>query len=332
MVKCKNIKSGGMAVPPLKRRSSNRLLEHGEGGIILNTKKKHKWTKKSFVAYIFLAPWLLGLIGLTAVPMISSFYYSFTNYDMLTSPRFIGVDNYVNLVADPKFLKSLEVTLKFVFISVPLQLAFALLVALMLKKNRTGARVYRAVYYLPSLFGGSVAVAILWRQLFNKEGLFNQILALFGIQGINWIATPKTALNTLIVLAIWQFGASMVIFLAALKQIPEDYYEAARIDGAGHIKQFFYITLPVLTPMVFFNIVMAFINAFQSFTSAYVISGGTGAPLNSTLFYSLYLYIKAFSQFQMGYASAMAWILLAIIAAFTGLLFLSAKKWVFYDE
>jgi len=169
-----------------------------------------------------------------------------------------------------------------------------------LKKNRKGIRGYRAVFYLPSLFGGSVAVSILWKQLFNKEGLFNKVIGIFGIEGINWIATPKTALNTLIVLAIWQFGASMVIFLAALKQIPEDYYEAARIDGAGKLRQFFGVTLPILTPMVFFNIVMAFINAFQSFTSAYVISGGTGAPLNSTLFYSLYLYIKAFGQFNMG--------------------------------
>lgn len=298
----------------------------------MKTGKKRKYGKNVMVAYLFLAPWLVGLIGLTAIPMVSSFYYSFTNYDMLTTPKLIGVNNYINLASDPKFIKSLTVTLKFVFISVPLQLAFALLVALMLKKNRTGVRIYRAFYYLPSLFGGSVAVAILWRQLFNKEGLFNQIIAFFGIEGINWIATPKTALNTLIVLAIWQFGASMVIFLASLKQIPEDYYEAARIDGAGVLKQFFYITLPVLTPMVFFNIVMAFINAFQSFTSAYVVSGGTGAPLNSTLFYSLYLYIKAFGQFQMGYASAMAWILLVIIAIFTAFLFWTAKKWVFYDE
>lgn len=284
------------------------------------------------IAYLFLAPWLLGLIGLTAIPMMSSLYYSFTNYDMLTAPQFVGMSNYLGLIADPKFIKSLQVTLKFVFVSVPLQLAFALLIAILLKKNRKGVRIYRALYYLPSLFGGSVAVAILWRQLFNKEGLFNQILGIFGIQGINWIATPGTSLNTLILLAIWQFGSSMVIFLAALKQIPEDYYEAAKIDGAGHLKQFLFITLPVLTPMVFFNIVMAFINAFQSFTSAYVISGGTGAPLNSTLFYSLYLYIKAFGQFQMGYASAMAWVLFMMIAAFTVFLFWTAKKWVFYDE
>ncbi len=298
----------------------------------MKVKKKHGLSGKSFVGYLYLAPWLIGLFGLTAFPMVTSFYFSLCRYDMLTEPKFIGISNYISLFSDPKLIKSLEVTVKFVFISVPLQLAFALFIALLLKKNRKGIRGYRAVFYLPSLFGGSVAVSILWKQLFNKEGLFNKVIGIFGIEGINWIATPKTALNTLIVLAIWQFGASMVIFLAALKQIPEDYYEAARIDGAGKLRQFFGVTLPILTPMVFFNIVMAFINAFQSFTSAYVISGGTGAPLNSTLFYSLYLYIKAFGQFNMGYAAAMAWVLLIIIGIFTGLLFLSAKKWVFYDE
>ncbi len=296
------------------------------------TKYKSKLTRKSFTGYLFLLPWFIGFFGLTVIPMISSLYFSFTKYDMLTEPVFNGGDNYVKLLSDPKFTASLTVTMKYVFISVPLQLMFALLLAVMLKKNRKGIRVYRALYYLPSLFGGSVAVSILWKQLFNKEGLFNSILSIFGVEGINWIATPSTALNTLIVLAVWQFGASMVIFLAALKQIPEDYYEAARIDGAGNVKQFLHITIPVLTPMVFFNIVMAFINAFQSFTPAYIISNGSGGPLNSTLFYTLYLYIKAFGQFQMGYAAALAWVLLLIIAAVTGLLFLSAKKWVFYDE
>ena len=205
------------------------------------TKEKRKFTVKSLKGYIFLLPWLIGFFGLTAFPMLASLYFSLCDYDMLTAPVFIGIKNYINLLADPKFKISLVVTLKFVFISVPLQLAFALLIALMLKKNRKGIKIYRAIFYLPSLFGGSVAVSILWKQLFNKEGLFNQVLAIYGIEGINWIATPSTALNTLIVLAVWQFGSSMVIFLASLKQIPEDYYEASRIDGAGKIKQFFSI-------------------------------------------------------------------------------------------
>lgn len=291
-----------------------------------------KNVKEGIAGYLFLLPWLIGFFCLTLIPMVASLFFSFTQYDMLTPAIPVGIKNYVSLFEDARFINSLKVTFKYVIVSVPLQLAFALLIALMLKKNRRGVKVYRAMYYLPSLFGGSVAVSILWRQLFNKEGVFNQILAAFGVEGKNWIATPSSALNTLIVLAVWQFGASMVIFLASLKQIPEDYYEAATPDGAGRVAQFFKITLPLLTPMVFFNIVMQVINAFQSFNSAYIISNGTGGPLDSTLFYSLYLYIKAFNHFQMGYASAMAWILLVIIAAVTGLMFLFAKFWVFYDD
>lgn len=291
-----------------------------------------KNVKEGIAGYLFLLPWLIGFFCLTLIPMVASLFFSFTQYDMLTPAIPVGIKNYVSLFEDARFINSLKVTFKYVIVSVPLQLAFALLIALMLKKNRRGVKVYRAMYYLPSLFGGSVAVSILWRQLFNKEGVFNQILAAFGVEGKNWIATPSSALNALIVLAVWQFGASMVIFLASLKQIPEDYYEAATLDGAGRVAQFFKITLPLLTPMVFFNIVMQVINAFQSFNSAYIISNGTGGPLDSTLFYSLYLYIKAFNHFQMGYASAMAWILLVIIAAVTGLMFLFAKFWVFYDD
>lgn len=194
-----------------------------------------KNVKEGIAGYLFLLPWLVGFFGLTLIPMIASLYFSFTQYDMLTPAIPVGLKNYESLFADGRFINSLKVTFKYVIVSVPLQLAFALLVALMLKKNRRGVKVYRAMYYLPSLFGGSVAVSILWRQLFNKEGVFNQILAVFGIEGKNWIATPSSALNTLIVLAVWQFGASMVIFLASLKQIPEDYYEAATLDGAGKI-------------------------------------------------------------------------------------------------
>lgn len=288
--------------------------------------------KEAIAGYLFLIPWLLGLFCFTLIPMVMSFYYSFTTFDMLNDPVWVGIANYVKLFTkDAKFQKSLWVTIKFVFVGVPLQLAFSLILAVIFKKDRPGVRFYRAAYYLPSLFGGSVAVSVLWRNLFNKTGLINQVLAVFGIAGKNWIATPATALNTLIALQVWQFGATMVIFLASLKQIPEDYYEAATIDGAGKMRQFFQITLPLLTPMVFFNIVMQFINAFQSFTSAFIISGGTGSPLNSTLFYSLYLYLKAFREFQMGYASAMAWVLLAIIGAITGLMFAFANKWVYYD-
>lgn len=283
-------------------------------------------------AYVFLTPWLLGLLAFTAIPMILSFYYSFTKYDMFNPPRWIAAQNYTDMLSDPRVHKSLEVTFSYVALSVPLQLVFALALAIILYRNMPGVRVYRAVYYLPSLFGGSVAISILWRQLFNREGVFNQALALFGIEGKNWIATPSTALYTLVVLAVWQFGSSMVIFLGGLKQISPTYYEAAQIDGASKPQTFFRITLPLLTPIVFFNLVMTIIGSFQAFTPAYIISGGTGSPLNSTLFYTLYLYIKGFQHFSMGYASALAWVLLVIIALVTSIMFGIGKLWVFYDD
>jgi multiple sugar transport system permease protein len=295
-------------------------------------KKKNNGINKPWEAYVFLCPWILGLLGFTIIPMVMSLYFSFTRYDMATPPVWIGLANYMGMFKDPRVIKSLQVTFIYVFLGVPFQLAFALFLATVLKKNRRGVRYYRAIYYLPSLFGGSVAVALLWRQIFNAEGVVNRILATFNIIGKNWIASPETALYTLILLHIWQFGASMVIFLGGLKQISQDYYEAAEIDGAGKARCFFSITLPLLTPMVFFNIVMAIINAFQAFTPSYILSNGTGSPLDSTLFYTLYLYIKAFRQFSMGYASAMAWVLLIIIAVITRVMFMAADKWVYYDE
>lgn len=282
--------------------------------------------------YAFLTPWLLGFILFTAIPMILSFYFSFTQYDVLTPPKWVGLRNYIDMAKDPRVHKSLQVTFTYVGLGVPLQVIFALFVAILLNRDRPGIRAYRAIYYLPSLFGGSVAVAILWRQVFNKEGLINQFLALLGVEGKNWIASPETALYTLIILLIWQFGSSMVIFLSGLKQISKEYYEAAMIDGAGRIRMLFSITLPLLTPLIFFNLVMGIINAFQAFTPAYIISGGTGAPVDSTLFYTLYLYIKGFQHFSMGYASALAWVLLVIISIMTALMFLLSRFWVHYEE
>ena len=287
---------------------------------------------KPWQAYIFLSPWLVGFFAFTAIPMALSLYFSFTKYDMANPPVWIGIKNFTDLMGDSRFQKSVGVTFTYVGLTVPLQVIFALIIALILKENIRGVRVYRAVYYLPSLFGGSVAIALLWRQIFNKEGIFNRILVLFGIEGINWIAMPQSALYTLIALSVWQFGSSMVIFLGGLKQISPEYYEAAEIDGAGKISSFFRITLPLLTPIVFFNLVMTIIGAFQAFTPAYIISDGKGSPLDSTLFYTLYLYIKGFKQFSMGYASAMAWILLVIIAIITWLMFRVSDKWVYYNE
>lgn len=283
--------------------------------------------------YLFLLPWLIGFIGLTVGPMVTSLYLSFTHFDLLTEPRWAGLDNYMRMFTnDPKFWTSMRVTMFFVIFSVPLKLAFALAVALLLNRGIKGLPLYRALFYLPSLLGASVAIAILWRQIFAGNGLVNQFLANFGIQGPSWISNPNYSLWTLIVLSIWQFGSPMIIFLAGLRQIPQDMYEAASLDGASKWRQFVKITLPLLTPVVFFNAIIQTIEAFKSFTPAFIISGGTGNPINSTLFYTLYLYQEAFGFFRMGYASALAWVLLALVGAFTAISFLTSKFWVHYDE
>jgi multiple sugar transport system permease protein len=292
---------------------------------------KKIWNRNA-VGYLFLSPWLIGLLGFSIIPMIASLYLSFTNYDMFTSPKWIGIENYKEMFQDDKYLTSVKVTLTYVLLSVPLQLMFALGIAVLLNRGLRGLRIYRAVYYVPSLFGGSVAVALLWRQLFGGEGLVNKFLEQFGIEGTNWIASPETSLYTLVLLSVWQFGSPMVIFLAGLKQIPLELYEAAKIDGAGKFRQFFKITLPLLSPIILFNMIMQIIHAFQAFTPAYIVSGGSGGPLDSTLFYTLYLFQKAFTHFQMGYSSAMAWVLLVAIAIVTALIFATSKKWVFYQE
>jgi multiple sugar transport system permease protein len=284
------------------------------------------------VAAGFLAPWFVGLAVITAGPLVASLYLSFTDFDLLSPARWIGLENYVQMFQDPRWLKSLGVTATFVAVSVPLQLAFALALALFLDKGLRGLSFYRSLYYLPSLLGGSVAIAILWRQVFGKEGLVNQALGLVGIEGPGWIAHPDTALMTIIALGVWTFGSPMVIFLAGLRQIPEMYYEAASIDGASRWRQFRTITFPLLTPIVFFNLVLQIINAFQSFTQAFVVSGGTGGPSDSTLFYTLYLYLRGFGSLDMGYASAMAWVLLLVVGGFTALNFAASRYWVFYDD
>lgn len=265
--------------------------------------------------------------------MVASLYLSFTKFDLFTRPEWVGLGNYVEMFArDPRYLKSLQVTFTYVVTSVPLQLAFALLLAVLLNRGLKGLNVYRALFYVPSLLGGSVAIAVVWRQVFDQNGIVNNVLGWFGIEGRDWISTPDTALSTLVVLSVWQFGSPMVIFLAGLRQIPQELYEAAAVDGAGALRRFRSITLPLLTPIIFFNVVLQVIQAFQSFTSAFIVSGGTGGPSDSTLFYTLYLYTEGFGNFRMGYASAMAWVLLAIIAAFTAVNFVMSRFWAFYGD
>ena len=288
--------------------------------------------KEERAGFLFLSPWLLGLVAITAGPMLASLYLSFTDYDFLTAPEWVGLENYKRLLTDSRFHQALSVTFRYVVISVPLQLIVALVVAIVLDRGIRGLSVYRSIFYLPSLIGGSVAIAILWRQIFGADGLVNRVLSMVGIDGPSWVANPSTALSTLIILNVWTFGAPMIIFLAGLRQIPTMYYEAAAVDGAGALRRFARITVPLLTPIIFFNLVLQLIGAFQAFTQAFIISGGNGSPSDSTLFYTLYLYIQGFGDFDMGYASAMAWALVLIIGGFTALNFLASRYWVFYDD
>ncbi|WP_406047430.1 carbohydrate ABC transporter permease [Kribbella sp. NBC_00889] len=288
--------------------------------------------RQSIPGYLFLLPWLIGVLGLTVGPMVLSLYYSFTDYALFNTPAWTGLHNYTALFHDARYLHSLRVTFLYVAVSVPLEMTFALAIAVLLNRGLRGLVVYRALYYVPSLLGGSVAIALLWQQIFGSDGLLNHVLGLFGIEGHGWISEPGTALWTLIVLRVWQFGAPMIIFLAGLRQIPEDVMEAAEMDGANKWQRFWRVTLPLLSPVVFFNLVLQIIGAFQAFTPAYIISGGKGGPSDSTLFYTLYLYQQAFGNFRMGYAAAMAWVLLLIIAVFTGLNFVLGRTWVFYGD
>ncbi|MEZ5824267.1 MAG: sugar ABC transporter permease [Geminicoccaceae bacterium] len=285
-------------------------------------------------SYLFLLPWLIGFFGLTLGPTLASLYLSFTDYDLLTSPRWAGLKNYeYAFFNDRRLGNALSVTFTYVLWSVPLKLMVALGLAMVLDRSVRGVGFYRATFYLPSLLGASVAIAVLWRQLFGGEGLVNQLIYMVtGLQGPAWLTHPDYALSTLIILAIWQFGSPMIIFLAGLRQVPQDLYEAASMDGASGWRQFRKITLPLLAPVIFFNLVLQTIEAFKAFTQAYIVSGGLGGPVDATLFYSLYLYEEAFANFRMGYASALAWLLLVIIAIFTAITFATSKYWVYYED
>ncbi len=287
---------------------------------------------QGLVAHIFLLPWMIGMVGVTAGPLVASLVLAFTDYDLLSTPQFIGLDNFVRMAGDERFWAAVRVTLVYVLVSVPLQLGFALFLAVVLDKGLRGLSLYRSAFYLPSLLGGSVAIAILWRQIFGENGLVNHVLGWFGIELGSWLQDPSLALSTLVVLNVWTFGSPMVIFLAGLRQIPEELYEASMIDGAGRVRRFWSITIPLLTPIIFLNLILQMISAFQAFTQAHVVSGGSGGPLDSTLFYTLYIYQRGFVNFDMGYASAMAWVLLLVIAAATAANFIVSRRWVYYGD
>ncbi|MDU4694618.1 MULTISPECIES: carbohydrate ABC transporter permease [Paenibacillus] len=308
---------------------TNAANEAGKAG--RTVRKRVKTGANHLAGYVFISPWLIGFLLLTLWPIAQSLYLSFTDYSLLEDPIWTGTSNYVNIFTnDSTFTKSLSVTFTFVLFSVPLKLLFSLLVAMALNQKLKGMNLYRTAIYFPSLIGGSIAVAALWRNMFGLDGYINQVLAWFGIQGAGWITNPDTSLGTLILLNTWQFGSTMVIFLAGLKQIPQELYESAAVDGANKFRRFISITLPMLSPVMFFNLILGVIGSFQTFTSAFIIT--KGGPVNSTYVYALFLYEKAFKHYQMGYASALAWILLAIVGLLTIMNFAASRYWVFYES
>lgn len=296
------------------------------------TKVRHRrYTRRDYQAYLYIAPWLIGFLLLQLYPFIMSLIYSFCNYKLGTTPTFIGIDNYVRLFTrDADFVKSLKATAIFTLAVVPGKLSLSLAVAMFLNRNIKGINLARTIYYIPSLFGGSVAVSVLWKVLFQDNGIINAYITALGLQRVQFWGDPNYALGTICALEIWQFGSSMVMSLAALKQVPASLYEAASIDGANAWHRFWHITIPQISPVLFFNLIMQTIQALQNFTSASVITNG--GPVKSTYVMGLKLYKEAFTNFKMGYASAISWVMFLIIMAVTLLLFRFSSAWVSYDD
>jgi len=296
-----------------------------------NLSFKQFMNKESTAGVVFSLPFIIGFLAFMIVPMGISLYYSFCDYNILSPATFTGLKNFIKMFTDDEvFYKTIGVTFYFALVSVPLRLVFALIVALILQKTTRATGFYRAAYYLPSIIGGSVAVAILWRRMFATDGVINKLLGAIGIQtSFAWLGNTKTAIWVLIILSVWQFGSSMLIFLSSLKQIPGSLYEAARVDGANKVSQFFKITLPLLTPTIFFNLVMQMINGFLAFTQCFIIT--EGRPMNSTLFYTVYMYQQSFRFTNTGYGAALAWVMLAIIGLITLFLFATKRFWVYTE-
>jgi multiple sugar transport system permease protein len=286
--------------------------------------------RENALGYLFLSPWLLGFLLLTAGPMVASLLLSFTEYNLFRPPTWVGLDNFREMFGDVRFLQSVKVTAIYVFVGTPIKLAAALAVAVLLNARHRGQSFYRAAFYVPSLVGTSVSVAIVWRAMFSDDAAVDTLLSGVGVDLGGWVGNPDLAMPMLILLGVWQFGAPMVIFLAGLKQVPAELLEAASLDGAGPVRRFMSVTLPMLSPVVFFNLLLETIHAFQVFASAYIVSGGTGGPAGSTLFYTLLLYLRGFTEFDMGYAAAMAWVLLIAVGLIAVVMFRTSTSWVHY--
>lgn len=286
--------------------------------------------ESAFHGLLYVSPWAIGFLLFTLYPFVASFLLSFTKFDLMSAPKWIGLKNYTRLFTDPVFQKSLRVLFEYAFVEVPLKLAFSLLVAVILNMKLKGINFFRTAYYIPSILGSNVAIAVLWKFVFQSDGLMNQVLSLFGIPAVGWFGEEFPAIMTIVFLRAWEFGSTMVIFLAGLQSIPGDLYEAASVDGYSKIRQFFKITIPLLSPTIFYNLVMQLITAFQEFNGPYLIT--KGGPQNGTYFLPLYIYDETFKDYNMGYAAAMSWVLFVIIMIFTVIVFRNSKYWVFYSD
>ena len=285
--------------------------------------------RRNVDGWLFASPWILGFFFLTLGPMVASLGLSFTEWDLISPIKFIGLSNYQALLKDPLVAQSLKVTIVYAVASVPLHIIFGMLIALFLNTDIIGLRFYRTAFYLPSVLSG-VAVALLWRWLFSPEfGLINSMLSSIGVRGPSWLGDPNWALPSLILMSVWSVGAGAIIYLAGLQGIPTDLYEAAEVDGARYWQRLFSITIPLMTPVLFFQLVMGLINALQVFTQAFIMTNG--GPSNATLFAILYLYQNAFTYQRMGFASAFAWVLFLLILVLTLLVFRSSSNWVYYE-
>ena len=287
--------------------------------------------REALSAYLFITPWILGFLLFTLVPTIASLYFSFSDYNIISSPEWVGLKNYIRLFQDPLFWKSLKVTLYYAALALPLNLIVGFILAALLNQRVPGVNLWRALYYLPSVIAG-VAVALLWMRIFNPRiGILNPFLAKFGIKGPGWLQDPDWAIPSLVIMSLWSVGGTMIIYLSGLQGVPTSIYDAAKVDGANRLQTFFHVTLPMMSPVIFYNLVMGLISTFQYFTVAYTATNGSGSPVHSTLFYNLYLYQNAFRYTEMGYASAMAWVLLLIVLVLTLLVFRSSAVWVYYE-
>lgn len=306
-------KGSSAARPDLRRRRGLSKLEQG------------------YMGFILILPWLIGFCIFKLYPFVSSLYYSFTDYDLFKGVQhFVGFQNYIDAFTKTKNVKALQVTFTYAFMTVPLKLIFALFIAYILNFKIKGVGLFRTAYYVPSILGGSVAIAVLWKALFKADGVVNTILAMLGFESINFLADRNWALFIICLLRVWQFGSAMVLFLAALKGVPEDLYEAASIDGASKGRQFMSITIPLISPVIFYNLVTQLVQAFQEFNGPYIITNG--GPRNATTLISLIVYNTAFKDYKVGMSSAMAWVMFVIVMVFTIIAFVSQKKWVYYSD